>query len=169
MADEVVSASFGDIIGVYRGPTKHYGVYINDHSVVHYAPYIDEFEKYHYIRETTLDRFLHGKTGYFICIFPETNENEPIDVLAAPFRSLTLLIDRLKLLELIRQSPYYRIYSPRQTAQRALSKVGEREYSPSISNCEHFVVWCKTGITETSKVKCLLGLLPNVPAVLSIN
>lgn len=166
MADELVSARFGDIIGVYRGPTKHYGVYINHHSVVHYAPYIDQFDQYHYIRKTTLDRFLHGKASYFICIFPKTMKIKSIDTPTPP---LTPWLTILKLWGLFQQNPNYKIYTPHQTVQRALSKVGERNFSPSICNCENFVVWCKTGITETSQVKYLLELLPNAPAVLSVN
>jgi len=166
MTDELVSARFGDIIGVYRGPTKHYGIYISDRSVVHYAPYIDQFDQYHYIRKTTLDRFLHGKASYFICIFPQIGTINRISTQNIP---LPAWLTRLKLWELFQQNPNYRIYTPHQTVQRALSKVGEREYSPSIGNCENFVVWCKTGITETSQVKYLLDLLPNIPAVLSVN
>lgn len=167
MTDEVVSARFGDVIGVYRGPTKHYGVYVNDDSVVHYAPYVDEFEKNHYIRETTMDRFLHGRNRYFICVFPKTDGDGQIDVKSGRFASLAPFSDRIKFLRWFEQCPSCRLLSPQQTAQRALSKVGERDYNPSISNCENFVIWCKTGICETSQVKSLLNLIPNLEAVLA--
>ncbi len=164
MTDEVVSARFGDVIGVYRGPTKHYGIYVNNHSVIHYAPYVDEFDRYYYIRETTLDRFLHGRSNYFLCVFPEVDGDGQIDIRSGRFASLVPFCSRIKLLQLFDQIPGCRLLSPQQTAHRALSRVGEREYTSAIGNCENFVIWCKTGICETATVKALLGLLPNLDA-----
>lgn len=36
---------------------------------------------------------------------------------------------------------------------RAESRIGEESYHLFGNNCEHFVVWCKTGIPESSQVK----------------
>ena len=36
--------------------------------------------------------------------------------------------------------------------QRALSRVGERRYSLTGNNCEHFATWCATGIAISQQV-----------------
>jgi Lecithin retinol acyltransferase len=36
--------------------------------------------------------------------------------------------------------------------QRALSRVGERGYSLTGNNCEHFATWCATGIAVSQQV-----------------
>ncbi len=36
--------------------------------------------------------------------------------------------------------------------QRAMSRVGERRYSLSGNNCEHFANWCATGIAVSQQV-----------------
>jgi uncharacterized protein YycO len=36
--------------------------------------------------------------------------------------------------------------------QRALSRVGERHYSLTSNNCEHFANWCATGIAISQQV-----------------
>ena len=36
--------------------------------------------------------------------------------------------------------------------QRALSRVGERRYSLTSNNCEHFANWCATGIAISQQV-----------------
>jgi Lecithin retinol acyltransferase len=36
--------------------------------------------------------------------------------------------------------------------QRALSRVGERRYSLTANNCEHFATWCATGIAISQQV-----------------
>ena len=35
---------------------------------------------------------------------------------------------------------------------RAESKLGERKYHPVTNNCEHFALWCKTGISSSEQV-----------------
>lgn len=43
--------------------------------------------------------------------------------------------------------------------QRALSRVGERRYSLSGNNCEHFASWCATGVAISQQVIAWLGFL----------
>jgi Lecithin retinol acyltransferase len=38
------------------------------------------------------------------------------------------------------------------TVQRALSRVGERRYSLSGNNCEHFASWCATGVAVSQQI-----------------
>ena len=40
---------------------------------------------------------------------------------------------------------------PDTVVQRARSKLGADEYSPSANNCEHFAMWCKTRKSSSEK------------------
>ena len=53
----------------------------------------------------------------------------------------------------------YKLYSPEETVQRACSRLGEKKYRLPTNNCEHFAIWCKTGIRESHQVNRLLKLL----------
>ncbi len=37
--------------------------------------------------------------------------------------------------------------------QRAVSRIGERDYNVIFNNCEHFATWCKTGKHESEQVQ----------------
>ena len=50
----------------------------------------------------------------------------------------------------------YRIYSPEETVARAESRLGERHYNIATNNCEHFAIWCKTGVSESTQVENFL-------------
>lgn len=47
----------------------------------------------------------------------------------------------------------YTLYSAEETLQSAYSRLGEKNYNLLFNNCEHFVVWCKTGISDSEQVK----------------
>lgn len=59
-------AHAGDIIYVDRGVYKHYGVYIGNGRIVHFAASADnELDADNaYIQETSIEEFLRGGTGY---------------------------------------------------------------------------------------------------------
>lgn len=42
---------------------------------------------------------------------------------------------------------------------RARSRLGEKEYGLFHNNCEHFALWCKTGISSSEQVKKTLGIV----------
>ena len=46
-----------------------------------------------------------------------------------------------------------REYPPDSVVQRALSRVGEKEYNVLSNNCEHFATWCKCGNHRCDQVK----------------
>ena len=46
----------------------------------------------------------------------------------------------------------YHLYSPEETVARARSKIGEKSYNLFTHNCEHFALWCKTGIDESHQI-----------------
>ncbi|MBQ7561810.1 MAG: lecithin retinol acyltransferase family protein, partial [Synergistaceae bacterium] len=53
----------------------------------------------------------------------------------------------------------YHLYSGEETITRARSKLGEGGYNLAFNNCEHFAVWCKTGIKDSSQVNRILDMI----------
>ena len=45
-----------------------------------------------------------------------------------------------------------RCFNPETVVSRAKSKLGERKYDPVTNNCEHFALWCKTGISSSEQI-----------------
>ena len=50
-------------------------------------------------------------------------------------------------------------FDPEAVVSRAKSKLGERKYDPVTNNCEHFALWCKTGISSSEQVRSVLNAL----------
>lgn len=46
-----------------------------------------------------------------------------------------------------------KVLSTDETIRRAGSRIGEENYNLITNNCEHFAMWCKTGVSESSQVK----------------
>jgi hypothetical protein len=58
-----------------------------------------------------------------------------------------------------------KLFSSEETLEQALSRLGERSYSLFVNNCEHFVLWCKTGRAESEQAERLKLLLSSIPFV----
>ena len=43
-------------------------------------------------------------------------------------------------------------FDPETVISRAESKLGEREYNAFTNNCEHFALWCKTGVSSSEQI-----------------
>jgi len=41
--------------------------------------------------------------------------------------------------------------------ERAESRLGEWSYDLFVNNCEHFAVWCKTGVSRSRQTEALFG------------
>jgi hypothetical protein len=54
------------------------------------------------------------------------------------------------------------VFSPEETLERALSRLGETSYRLFSNNCEHFVLWCKTGYAESEQAERLKLLLSSI-------
>lgn len=50
----------------------------------------------------------------------------------------------------------FRLYSHEESAQRALTRLGEDWYDILLNNCEHFVTWCILGIHHSQQVSRLV-------------
>ena len=163
-----LKAKYGDVIGVRRGHVpgtrlqvyKHYGVYVGRNRVVHFAHDSKNILRVH---EAPMKEFLEGEDEYFVCHFPEEHGRpSEIDVDASMFPSNIRIPDVNlygRFYNLFKSNEHYRLYTPQSTVRRARSKIGQTEYNLLLNNCEHFAIWCKTGISESHQVDDLLDIL----------
>lgn len=130
----------GDVIGVSRILYEHYAIYTGDGLVIHYT--FNEARSRLEIRKTGIEVFLHDSTTFFIldCEFEKPLKSGPIK-----YRDI---------------KP--RLFSPEETVRRAESRLGEAEYNLLSNNCEHFAVWCKTGISKSYQVEEFLKYVPRI-------
>jgi len=137
---------YGDVIGVDRGLYQHYGVYVSKDCVIEYGSESGDFGGEIRVQEVSLEKFLAPQKEFFICTFPELDPRETADADSAEwlqfFNSLRRTI----------KGERYHLYTPEETVQRARSKLGETQYNLVLHNCEHFAIWCKTGVSESSQV-----------------
>ena len=56
----------------------------------------------------------------------------------------------------------YHLYSGEETVARARSLLGENLYNLAINNCEHFAVYCKTGLRESSQVNGVINSIESL-------
>ena len=54
------------------------------------------------------------------------------------------------------------VLDPGETVSRALHKVGSTSYNLAHNNCEHFSIWCKTGLHESTQVNEAMDWLADV-------
>ena len=144
----------GDVIKVNRGLYSHYGIYVKESNhVIHYtgATGPDDFNGI--VRETSLEEFLNGAENFTVCKFPERPQINS--------HGLREKQGLFKLWQMIKQLrlQHYHIYDGDETIRRARSKLGEGGYNLALNNCEHFAVWCKTGVKDSSQVDFVLDII----------
>ncbi|GHU21132.1 hypothetical protein FACS1894172_09680 [Spirochaetia bacterium] len=72
----------GDIVGVDRGNYKHYGIYVGDGRIVHFAPETG-FEldaNKAFVHENLLKDFLRGDTAFILDLSSESNVYPPSEI-----------------------------------------------------------------------------------------
>ena len=149
---------FGDVVGVHRmnGVYDHYGIYTGNGGMIHYADPSGDFGTNIVIHRTTLEKFREGSEYLFVIdfdMFLKKNMLTIFDILKPGY------IDFVNLYKLLFGNNNYHIYSPEETVQRAESRLGERKYNIAKNNCEHFAIWCKTGVSESTQVEAFLKAL----------
>lgn len=154
-----VQAQYGDIIGVVRqnGVYTHYGIYVSDTCVIHYAIPASMTIGHATIHPTSLKLFLDGATEYFILDFPKPYQ--PPVVLGKDQNHNETVAEQVA--KNLQQRYGYHLYTPIETVNRAKSRIGETHYNILTNNCEHFAIWCKTGVSESLQVSEMLGTLAN--------
>ena len=144
----------GDVIRVNRGLYSHYGIYVEEgQRVIHYTGATGPNDFNGVVRETSLDEFLNGAKNFNVCHFPEkTPKFLPVAMKKHGLFRFWQLIKNLKLKD-------YHLYTGEQTIERARSKIGQGGYNIALNNCEHFAVWCKTGVKNSSQVNQILDIM----------
>lgn len=149
----------GDILAVQRlgGVYSHYAVYIGYGKVIHFA----QEEKSDgpgpcSIHKAKFSEFLKTETRYEIIHFPEDG-SDPIHEcvnLSSDGKPISYeVVDLLPSVKAaLRNIKGYHLYTPVETVERAKSRIGETKYNLAFNNCEHFALWCKTGLKESSQV-----------------
>ena len=147
----------GDVIGVHRPGYEHYGIYIGNGRVIHYAGDGSDFLGPICIHEADFSEFI--KDGGE-CFYLHFQEKLPIKI----YRSEKLYSGHSLPFANINK---YKIYSPEETVLRARERIGEKEYNFVTKNCEHFALWCKTGVEESTQVTrgAINGLSVGLPCV----
>lgn len=145
----------GDVIRVNRGIYSHYGVYAEPGHVIHYTGANGPEDFNGIVRETTLEEFLNGAKTLRVCHFPKNPQNIP----ALPAKNTLAKI--LSIIRIMKLRDYH-LYSPEETVERARSKIGMGGYNLALNNCEHFAVWCKTGVRDSSQVNRILNTIASL-------
>lgn len=155
--------NFGDVIYIERHDIinyKHFGIYSGNEKVIHYTKDNSEDCCDGIIRETSLRRFLNGDRNLYVCDFDNLGKrirerkvdlpttasgisNVPISLGIALFK---------RMWESIFGEAEGKLYSPQETVQRARDHIGDRQYDFFLNNCEHFAIWCKTGISKSEQI-----------------
>ena len=149
------------------------------------------------VLETGIEVFLQNQKGFFILDFPPKHgrpdkikvTSDIVSVFSSCIGATVGLTTLLKssgiilptilnpitvaklfnlMTGLLRKVPNYNIYSPKETIERAKGKINDDEYNILTNNCEHFAIWCKTGINESHQVKTLLSSVFNWMDLLNI-
>lgn len=132
----------GDVVGVHRTGYEHYGIYIGNGKVIHYAAKGSDFSGKICIHEIDFLEFIRKGRDFFYLHF---DGRCPIKIYQGANQYSG---DRLPFANINK----YEIYSPEETVRRARTRIGEKEYNFVTKNCEHFALWCKTGVEESTQV-----------------
>jgi hypothetical protein len=153
----------GDVIGVHRkfknkllrGKTMydHYGIYAGDLNVIHLSNGRNDFLGGKVcVRQDPFYQFKDESSEVFVVDFDRFNEY--LKNLSPKEKSQRLPHDVIR--KILGRN--YHPYSPEETLNRAKSKMGKEGYNLFFHNCEHFALWCKTGICESSQIARILEI-----------
>lgn len=146
----------GDILGIKRpAGYEHYAVYIGEDRVIHFAADNSDFGKA-YVHEAPMDEFLNGQDRFFVLEFG-SGKGRPNKLWTSTTNGIISPPSGLDLPDLT--SYNFNVYSPEETIERAKSVIGANEhnfrtkYNLILNNCEHFVIWCKTGQKRSLQIE----------------
>jgi hypothetical protein len=160
----------GAVLGVSRGAFDHYAVFVRRGRVIHYTAAGSDISGDVQIRETHVVHFVRDAEFFWTMAFPapadarrilERRFDEIIEPLTSrfsgvlgAFASAGLRAGRDLAIQAILGN--YRVFTPAETLERARSRLGEHRYNLATQNCEHFALWCATGLATSQQVEGLL-------------
>ncbi|MDO5520202.1 MAG: lecithin retinol acyltransferase family protein [bacterium] len=172
MEKKCTNLKAGDMIGVDYGFYQHFGIYIGEYEVIHYYPIEGNENKdgSAVVHISSYDSFMENEETCYVCDFSEfyhpaekfcdiNTQSKSLHKLIAPKLNLTETFEKESSLVTSFQMGKYKLYSPQETVKRAYERLGEKSCNFIRCNCEHYAVWCKTGITETYEANQMLKLL----------
>jgi len=162
--------NFGDVIYVERDfGYKHFGVYSGDKKVIHYVKDDGDFFD-GVICETSLKRFLGGERVCYIVDFDNfghrihNRQIQPQALTDSQINIFDVLLIGKSLYDLF-SGAERKLYSPEETVRRAREHTEpgkNRGYDLFFHNCEHFAIWCKTGVEESEQIDEFIKFLGDV-------
>lgn len=174
--------SRGDIIAVDRKKAgmklyQHFAVFIGNYEVIHYAAENGDFDGKVSIHKASFDDFIKDSKQFYVLDFNSLNRdavqykarmprkpsnsfgtssfvrrNDDFGDLLNAKVAIKILNEIVKIIN----SEDYHLFSAEETVKRAESKLGETKYNLAFNNCEHFAIWCKTGLHESKQVEKVL-------------
>ena len=163
----------GDILGITRpAGYEHYAVYIGEGRVIHFAAADGDFGLAE-VREAPMRDFLDGQRDFFVLDFAGLGKRPVRKAHGSPSVLTPLHEVGIRVISDAVDSALadpddpdiVRIYTPEETVARAKSVIGanehsfQRDYDLLFNNCEHFAVWCKTGLRRSYQVEDILKAL----------
>ena len=160
----------GDIVAVSRDwpfRYQHFAVYVGNERVIHFASPNGDFGEEITVHEAPFCEFLRGAGSYFILEFGEKRGQVDYRIGECGNGILCLPLGK-QIGEMVRNAQYH-LYSPQETIERA--RMVAREYRTKdalerffrgmgynllSNNCEHFALWCKTGVHESRQVEYVM-------------
>lgn len=146
---------YGAVLMVQRPLYQHYAVYIGNGLIMHYAAEGSDFGGAISIHQAPLADFAGGSHAIYALEFPLKPGPPAIRDLYG--RLVSTQRPQFPLFDLFELN--YRVNSPAETVARAYSREGESTYFLPGNNCEHFALWCKTGVAKSHQVNAYLEWL----------
>ncbi len=142
----------GDVLGVSRnGLYEHYAIYMGEGRVIHYCGETRDFGGKVTIHEAPFSDFIKDSDTFFVVWF---DDGRPVKIQ----KSTSFLFNSgVDFYNGTFQRKKRNVYSLEETMKRAKSRIGEADYNLATNNCEHFAMWCKTGVAESSQVSHILN------------
>ncbi len=150
----------GDVLMAIRngGLYQHFSIYAGKQQVIHYAAEQGDFGEVLSIHQAPFQEFQLDSKEIYILDFPQQCGYPSIRLPKGRGQGWYKKEqeEECSLFTIIR-SALYHLYSAEETVARARSRIGETKYTIPFNNCEHFAIWCKTGVAESYQINSLIS------------
>lgn len=157
----MIEPEYGDVICVNHGIYNHFGIFVDKNHVIHYSgKEKDMFFREIVIDETDMENFLGESDKYYVYRFSQDKPSNVNRIRAEGLgRDLVDDVQALYLIYQIKNKIKFKVYTPEETVKRARSRIGERKFLLHANNCEHFAIWCKTGVKQSYQVNAVIKVM----------